>query len=84
MTANLTIAFGVVLFIAAAAAAVRQLSPAGTRRNVASVILVVFGLIAVFLFTFELGSFAHRPQAPAKVSTTMRAPARAALLFSAE
>lgn len=77
MTGNLTIAFGVVLFIAAVAAATRQLSPPGMRRNVASVVLVVFGLIATFLFCFELGSFTRRPQAPPKVSTAMLSSARA-------
>jgi hypothetical protein len=74
VTGNLTIAFAIVLFVAAAAAVGRQLSPPGVRRNVFSVILVVFGLIATFMFCFGLGSFVRRPDAPPKVSTVNLAP----------
>ena len=76
MTGNLTIAFAIVLFIAVAAALARHLSPPGVRRNVFSVILVVAGLIATFVFCFGLGSVVRRPEPP-KVSATMPSPTRA-------
>jgi ABC-type uncharacterized transport system permease subunit len=76
VTANLTIAFGIVLIIAVAAAAARQFSAPGVRRNVFSVILVVAGLIATFLFCFGLGTMVRKPEPP-KVSAATPLPSRA-------
>lgn len=76
MTGNLTTVFGIALFIALAAAVARKFSPPGVRRNVFSVILVVAGLIATFVFCFGLGSVVRRPEPP-KVSATMPSPTRA-------
>jgi hypothetical protein len=79
LTGNLTLAFGIVLCLVAIAGLLRGLSPPGPRRNTFSVILVVLGLIAMFLFCFGLGAFVRKEKAEAKVSATMPAPPRAGL-----
>jgi hypothetical protein len=78
LTGNLTLAFGIVLCLVAVAAIARSLSPPGRRRNTFSVILVVLGLVATFMFCFGLGSFVRKGRAETKVSATMPAPPRAA------
>jgi hypothetical protein len=67
--ADLTLAFGIVLCLAAAAGVARALSPPGVRRNTLSVVLVVLSLIAAFLFCFGLGSFVRGREGQARLQS---------------
>lgn len=68
---DLTLAFGIVLCLAAAVGLARGLSPPGLRRNTLSVVLVVLSLVAAFLFCFGLGSFVRSRQAQSKLQSRL-------------
>ncbi len=73
----LTLAFVAVVVLAGATALARRASPAGQRRNVLSVVLVVLALLAAFVLCFALGSLLRSERDRADAGPQTR-PARVA------
>ena len=56
------LSFVAVAVLAGVTALARRATPAGPRKNVLSIVLVVLAFLAVFLFCFALGSLARAPR----------------------